>query len=131
MADAALDVLLRVPFFEDLDPAELQGLADSMEKCSFAAGQIVIAEGAGADGFFVVESGEAEVIVQGQRQGTIKPGDCFGEIALLTGSERTATVKATSDLHCYGLKPSDFRAVIEDNPSIAWRVFESMAHWRS
>ena len=118
---------MRVPLFADLDQAEIEVLAESMRRRTFPAGDTVTTEGAPGDGFFVVESGEAEVMVQGQRQGTITSGDCFGEIALLMGSERMATITATSDLHCYGLTPSDFRAVVEENPSIAWKLYQSMA----
>lgn len=53
--------------------------------------------------------------------------DYFGEIALLLGSDRAATVIATTDLRCYALTPWDFRALVEGNPSIAWKVMQSMA----
>jgi CRP-like cAMP-binding protein len=52
----------------------------------------------------------------------MKAGDYFGEIALLLGSDRTATVIATTELRCYALTPWDFRALVEGNPSIAWKV---------
>jgi CRP-like cAMP-binding protein len=55
-------------------------------------------------------------------------GDYFGEIALLMGSDRTATVTATSDLHCFALTPWDFRTLVEGNPTIAWKVLLSMAN---
>ncbi len=123
----SIDVLARVPLFEDLDESELQSLAHSMWERTFLAGEVVTTEGEPADGFFVVESGEADVTVQGQRRATLVAGDCYGEIALLTGSDRTATITATSDLHCYGLSPADFRVIVEGNPSIAWKVMQSMA----
>jgi CRP-like cAMP-binding protein len=122
-----LDVLARVPLFVDLDESELQVLADSMWERTFLAGEVVTAEGEPADGFFVVESGEADVTVQGQRRSTCGAGDYFGEIALLMGSDRTATITATSDLQCYGLSPADFRVIVEGNPTIAWKVMQSMA----
>jgi CRP-like cAMP-binding protein len=128
LASAAIEILRRVPLFEGLDHNELQSLADSMHERTFRAGETVSAEGAGADGFFVVESGEGEVTVDGQPRGAIKPADYFGEIALLMGSERTATIKATTDLHCYGLTAVDFREVVEGNPAIAWKLAESMMH---
>lgn len=122
-----IDVLLRVPLFADLDPSELQLLAGSMRDRTFPAGDMVTAEGTSADGFFVIESGEAEVTVQGESRRTMRTGDYFGEIALLRGSERTATVAAASDLHCYQLSPIDFRTIVEGNPIIAWKVMQSMA----
>jgi len=125
---AAIDTLRRVPLFADLDLAELQSIADSMHRRIFQAGETVTAEGGAGDGFFVVVSGVGEVTVQGQLRGRVEPGDYFGEIALLQGSDRTATVTATSDLHCYALTPVDFRTVVEGNPSIAWKVIQSMAH---
>jgi CRP-like cAMP-binding protein len=113
--------------FVDLDESELQLLADSMWERTFLAGEVVTTEGEQPDGFFVVESGEADVTVQGQPSATVMAGDHFGEIALLMGSGRTATITATSDLHCYGLSPADFRVVVEGNPTIAWKVMQSMA----
>lgn len=126
MADGAVEVLRRVPLLADLESAEIQLLADSMLHRSFGAGDVVTAEGAGGDGFFVIEEGEAEVVVQGVVRGRIGAGDCFGEVALLMGSERTATITATSDLHCLALSTADFRDIVEANPAIAWKFMQSM-----
>jgi len=111
----------------ELDPAELQAVADSMHEANVAPGAVVTVEGGPGDGFFVIESGEAEVTVQGEARGTLAAGDYFGEIALLMGSDRTATVTATTDLRCYALTPWDFRTLVEGSPSIAWKVIQSMA----
>jgi CRP-like cAMP-binding protein len=127
MAGALLESLRRVPLFEDLDSAELQWIADSMHEANVPAGAVVTAEGGPADGFFVIDRGEAEVTVAGHARATMAAGDHFGEIALLMGSERTATVTATSDLHCFALTPWDFRTLVEEHPSIAWKVLQSMA----
>jgi CRP/FNR family transcriptional regulator, cyclic AMP receptor protein len=127
VARASADVLKKVPLFADLDDRELEQIASSMRERTFGAGDTVTQEGAGGAGFFVVESGEAEVTVEGQPRGTIGPGDYFGEIALLTGSDRTATIKATSDLHCYGMTPWDFRPLVESNSNIAWKLLTAMA----
>jgi CRP-like cAMP-binding protein len=123
---AAIDALARVPLFADLEREELQLLADAMRKHSFAAGDTVTTEGGDADGFFVIQSGEANVTVEGQLRRTISAGDFFGEIALLMGAERTATIEALTDLHCYALTPLEFREVVEGNPVIAWKLFGSM-----
>jgi CRP/FNR family cyclic AMP-dependent transcriptional regulator len=127
VAAPSLDTLKRVPLFAALERKELEQIAGSMRERTFSAGQSVTQQGAGGAGFFIVESGQADVSVDGQQRGTIGPGDYFGEIALLTGSERTATITATSDLHCYGMTPWDFRPLVEGNPAIAWKLLQSMA----
>jgi CRP-like cAMP-binding protein len=123
---AAIDTLRRVPLLADLDQPELELLAERMVERTFRAGEHATVEGEPGDGFYVVESGEAEITVQGESRGTITAGDVFGEIALLTGSGRAATITATTDLHCFGLAPLDFRNVVEGSPSIAWLLVQSM-----
>jgi CRP-like cAMP-binding protein len=127
VARASADTLKRVPLFSGLDKKELDQIASSMTERRFSSGDTVTQEGAGGAGFFVVEEGQAEVTVEGQRRGTIGPGDYFGEIALLTGSDRTATITATSDMRCYGMTPWDFRPLVESNSAIAWKLLTAMA----
>jgi CRP-like cAMP-binding protein len=67
------------------------------------------------------------VTIEGSSRATMTAGDHFGEIALLLGSSRTATVTATTDLRCHALTPWDFRTLVEGTPSIAWKVMQSMA----
>src|SRR3954451_25006083 len=124
---ALTESLLQVPLFEDLDEDEVQAVADSMHETNVPAGSVVTAEGGPADGFFVIDRGEAEVTVHGQWRGTMAAGDYFGEIALLTGSDRTATVTAATDLRCFALTPWDFRTLVEEHPPVAWKVLQSMA----
>jgi len=127
VARASTDVLKKVPLFSGLDDRELQEIAAQMRERRFAAGDTVTQEGAGGAGFFVVEQGQAEVQVEGVTRGTIGAGDYFGEIALLTGSDRTATIKATSDMICWGMTPWDFRPLVESNSAIAWKLLTAMA----
>jgi CRP/FNR family cyclic AMP-dependent transcriptional regulator len=127
VASASVDMLKKVPLFADLDARELDQISGSMRERRFAAGDTVTQEGAGGAGFFVVESGSAEVTVDGAPRGTIGPGDYFGEIALLTGSDRTATITATSDMLCFGMTPWDFRPLVEGNSAIAWKLLTAMA----
>ncbi|HEY5057926.1 MAG TPA: cyclic nucleotide-binding domain-containing protein [Gaiellaceae bacterium] len=127
MARASAAMLKTVPLFADLDDKELSQIAESLRKRPFSAGDTVVREGAGGAGFFVVEQGEADVTVDGRLRGSIGPGDYFGEIALLTGSDRTATIVATTDMVCYGLTPWDFRPLVESNSAIAWKLLTAMA----
>jgi CRP/FNR family cyclic AMP-dependent transcriptional regulator len=127
VAKASAEMLKKVPIFADLERRDLEQISGSMRERRFAAGNTVTQEGAGGIGFFVVESGQAEVSVDGVSRGTIGPGDYFGEIALLTGSDRTATITATSDMLCYGMTAWEFRPLVESNSAIAWKLLTAMA----
>jgi CRP-like cAMP-binding protein len=127
VARASSDVLKQVPLFAGLDDRELGQIAASMKERRFQAGDTMTEEGAGGAGFFIVEDGEADVSVDGQPRGQIGPGDYFGEIALLTGSDRTATITARSDMVCWGMTPWDFRPLVESNSTIAWKLLTAMA----
>jgi CRP/FNR family cyclic AMP-dependent transcriptional regulator len=127
MARASADVLKRVPLFAGLDDRELEQIAGTMRERRFSSGDTVTEEGAGGAGFFIVEEGSADVSVDGERRGSIGAGDYFGEIALLTGSDRTATITATSDMICWGMTPWDFRPLVESNSVIAWKLLTAMA----
>ncbi|TMK70997.1 MAG: cyclic nucleotide-binding domain-containing protein [Actinobacteria bacterium] len=127
MAQGPTDLLQRVPIFQGLEPRELERIAGSMKQRTFRAGDTVTAEGQGGVGFFVIESGEARVTIGGKDRRTLGPGDYFGEVALLTDSPRTATIKAETDLRCYGMTSWDFKPLVETHSSIAWKLLQTMA----
>ena len=127
MAQISPGRLAQVPLFADLDRRELESIANTMRERTFSAGQHVTEEGAGGAGFFIIDDGEADVTVHGEPRGTIKAGDYFGEIALITGSDRTATIVAKTDMRCYGMTPWDFRPLVESNAAVAWKLLQAMA----
>jgi CRP-like cAMP-binding protein len=127
VAQATPAMLKHVPLFADLDNRELAEIAGSMRERRFASGDTVTQAGAPGAAFFVIEQGEADVSVDGELRRTLKPGDYFGEIALLTGSDRTATITATTDMLCHGLTPWDFRPLVETNSELAWKLLTAMA----
>jgi CRP/FNR family transcriptional regulator, cyclic AMP receptor protein len=127
MAKPTPDLLRKVPLFSALDDGELESLADEFNERRFSAGDSIALEGEGGLMFFVVESGEASVEVQGAEVGKLGPGDSFGEIALIDRRPRTATVKAASDLRTYGLPVFVFRPFVESRPQVAWKLLEAMA----
>jgi len=127
MAGAPVELLRRVPFFADLERRELEGVARSMKERTFSAGDTIATEGQGGVGFFVIEEGSATVEVRGQERGRLGAGDHFGEIALIADIERTATVKAETELRCYGMTFWDFRPLVEGNAAIAWKLLQAMA----
>ena len=127
VARPSIDVLKKVPLFAGLDDRELEEIAVSMKERTVSAGETILEQGAGGAGFFVVDEGEAEVTVDGEPRRTIGPGDYFGEIALLTGSDRTATVTARTAMVCYGMTSWDFKPLVENNSAIAWKLLTAMA----
>jgi CRP-like cAMP-binding protein len=120
-------MLKKVPLFSGLDNRELEQIAASMRERRVSAGDVFHEQGAGGAGFFVVQEGEADVTVDGKSVGSVGPGDYFGEIALLTGSDRTATVTAQTDMLCYDMTPWDFKPLVESNSAIAWKLLTAMA----
>ncbi len=127
MGNASPDTLRKVPLFADLNDKELGTIASSMRERRYSAGDVVTQEGTGGVGFFVVQEGEADVTVGGEKKGSVGPGDYFGEIALLNDSPRTATLTARTDMLCYGMTPWDFRPLVESNSAIAWKLLGAMA----
>ncbi len=127
MRGAPIEVLQRVPLFTDLNKRELRQIARLFKARHFATGQTVIQEGSGGAAFFVIESGEATIVVGGKKRKFLKPGDYFGEIALLDEGKRMATITASSELVCYGLTYWDFRPVVQANGVIGWKLLQGMA----
>jgi CRP/FNR family cyclic AMP-dependent transcriptional regulator len=127
MPGAPVDVLRRVPLFADLSRREVEKIARLFKERRFAEGETVVREGSGGAAFFLIDSGEAAVSVNGKDRGTLEPGDYFGEIALIDEGARTATITATSDLVCWGLTFWDFRPLVEANAPIGWKLLQSLA----
>jgi len=121
------ELLRRVPLFAALDRGELDEVASSLRERKFSQGEDVLTEGRAGVGFFVIVDGEATVTVRGENRARLRPGDYFGEIALITGSERTATVRADSDMTCLALTAWEFRPIVEQNGTVAWKLLAALA----
>jgi CRP/FNR family transcriptional regulator, cyclic AMP receptor protein len=126
MTGAPIDALHRVPLFADLDEAELGRIASVFKERRFSDGETVIQQGSGAAAFFVIDSGEARVLVDGRERRTLGPGDHFGEMALIDAGTRTATVIASGPLVCSGVTFWDFQPLVEENGVIGWKLLRSL-----
>ena len=121
------DVLTSVPLFAGLADDEVERIASACKARQFAPGDVVIREGSGGASFYVIDSGEARVTIRDAEVATLGPGDHFGEIALIDGGQRLATVTATTELVCHGLTYWEFRPLVQENGALAWKLLQAMA----
>lgn len=119
--------LQRVQMFADMDRRQTEQIARLLKERHFAQGETVIMEGSGGAAFYLIDSGEASVESKGVHLATFGPGDYFGEIALIDGGPRSATVTAKTDLVCYGLTFWEFRPLVERNGTMAWKLLQALA----
>src|SRR5215216_3181306 len=110
-----------------MDRRQSEQIARLLKERRFAKGETVIMEGSGGAAFFIIESGQARVSRKGIDIAALGPGDHFGEIALIDGGPRSATVTAATDLVCYGLTFWEFRPLVERNGTLAWKLLQALA----
>jgi CRP/FNR family cyclic AMP-dependent transcriptional regulator len=123
---AMVDSLRDVPLFADLSRRDLKRVADSMKEMSFASGQEVVAQGKSGVGFFVILEGSARVSQDGEDRGLLTAGDYFGEMALIDGDDRTASVHAEGELRCATMTTWSFRPFVKDHPDISWALLTAL-----
>jgi len=104
--------LAALPFFRGLDALELDRIAARLVTRRVPAGQTVFSEGDPGDRYYVVREGQAEVSIAGGSVRRLGRGEAFGELALLYGYPRTATVTAQTDLVLAGLAREDFLRLV-------------------
>lgn len=121
------ETLAGVPLFSGLGPRDRERLARAMKNRTWAGGEVVIEEGKGGVGFWVIESGTATVSIAGKKVGELAPGDHFGEIALLDDGPRSATVTADGELRCQGIVAWEFAPFVREHPDVAWGLLQSLA----
>lgn len=125
--------LSKVPLFNQLKDRQLQRLADRMVERKFAAGDTIVKQGQGGEGFFVIVAGKAEAVRE-KSDGEIAvvnsfgPTDFFGELALLDEEGvRTATIKAIQPTECLVLTRWDFLAVLKQDAEMAVEILQELA----
>ncbi|MDP9300726.1 MAG: cyclic nucleotide-binding domain-containing protein [Actinomycetota bacterium] len=119
--------LSRVPIFAGCSKKELQTVSKAIKPVQHATGSVVATEGEPGAGLFIIDSGEAKVSIGGKTINTLGPGEFFGEMALLDGGPRTATVTAKTDLSLFVLTEWVYRGLLTEHPSIAIRTLEAVA----
>jgi CRP/FNR family transcriptional regulator, cyclic AMP receptor protein len=118
--------LARIPLLSELSDDARAALAAVMETEISDTGHAVVTEGRHGYAFYVIASGTADVVHDGQPLRQLGPGDFFGEIAIMGEGRRTATVLATSPLITWVLFGASFRALEKDRPEVATALQEAM-----
>ena len=119
--------LANVPIFSGCTKRELAIIARAAKEVSHREGTVIAREGERGIGLFLILEGTCSVTIGGKAKAKLGPGDFFGEVALLDGGPRTATVTALSPLKLVGITGWVFRGLLMEHPSIALKTLEAVA----
>jgi CRP/FNR family transcriptional regulator, cyclic AMP receptor protein len=108
-----------VPLFRELSDRELADVAGVAKTVDYPSGATVATEGEPGLGFHLILDGNAEVFVHGASRGVLGPGDYFGEISLLDGGPRSATVTTTTPVRTLSIISWDFGPLLDRHPHMA------------
>ena len=128
---SAMRLLERVPLFAGLPRRHLRRVAGLADEVRFRDGRVIVEAGLPGSTFFVIAEGNAKVyrskVPTGRAVARLGPGDFFGEMALLDGGPRSATVVADGELAAVRLSRSAFRKTIQREPSLALSIMAELA----
>jgi CRP-like cAMP-binding protein len=126
------DVLRRVPFFAEIEPAKLKLLAFMSERVGFDPGKDVCHQGDLADAAYLIIEGEADIILEGpagpMTVATLGRNEIVGEIGILCNAPRTATVRAKTRLVCLRILKDPFMRMVREFPNMAIAIMRELAH---
>ena len=114
-----IEQIRSVPLFSDFGDKELQRVAAIAKEVEFPAGKVIAKQGESGVGFHMITDGEATVSVDGVEHARLGPGTYFGEISLIDGGQRSATVSAATDLKTVSLTSWDFNVLLDQFPELA------------
>ena len=128
MSNRAREAIAQVPLFANLSPRYLKRLAELTEEQRFMSGATVVKEGEVGDTFYLILEGEAKVVHRsGRTANRLYPGDFFGEISLLDGGARTASVVTETPLTALALRRKDFMQLLGVEPEVAVKLLQHAA----
>lgn len=115
------------PLFRGVGTDGLAALAAAAAEVSFPAGHVIARQGEIGTGFFVVTDGMVRVVRDGKVLAHLGPGDFFGELSVLDGQPRNATVTAESPTTCLAIATWDFEHALLANPSVTLAILRGVA----
>jgi CRP/FNR family cyclic AMP-dependent transcriptional regulator len=126
-ADHKLDALETVGLFRGCTKRELRSIASLCTLLSVPSGFVLTTQGGPGGECFVIADGQASVAIDGQTVAQVGPGESVGEMSLLDGGRRSATVTATTPMDLYVLSAGEFTAMLQQSPAIDRKIMTSMA----
>ena len=126
--EQAVEQLRAVPLFRDFSDEELSHVAQVTKRVEFPKGKTVANQGEVGVGFHLIIEGSADVIQDGTTIGHLKPGDYFGEISLIDGGTRSATVTTTAPTTTLSIAAWDFSRLIEHNNGMMKKLLIGLCH---
>ncbi len=125
--DGKVELIKKVPLFSKLSKKGLEEVAHIADELDLPKGKVMAEEGDRGREFFVLLQGEADVTKGDKSINTMREGNFFGEIALVTKMPRTATVTATTDVRVLVITERDFGALLKHSPEVGRGVAEALA----
>ena len=125
--DRKSELLSAARLFDGVDAAGMERIAAVAVQVDFPAEHVVARQGEIGTGFFIVVSGSARVVRDGETIATIGPGDFFGELSVLDGRPRVAQVITITPTTCLALASWDFEAVLLDEPKVSLAILRGLA----
>jgi CRP-like cAMP-binding protein len=124
--DAKISVLAEIPLFERCSKRQLAKIASVAREVRYPAASAVVQQGQPGGDFFVVLEGEADVRKGARRLATLRAGSFFGEIALVTGSRRTATVTTGTPMRALVIAGREFRELLRETPDLQLKILQEI-----
>ena len=121
------DHLSEIPLFSGCSQKDLQHLVRAADEVTIGAGTVLTREGDVGREVFIILGGAAEVVRDEQVVASLGPGDHVGELSLLDGGPRTATVTASTDVDLLVLSRPAFNGVLDEIPTLAHKLLVSLA----
>ncbi|MDP9481750.1 MAG: cyclic nucleotide-binding domain-containing protein [Chloroflexota bacterium] len=122
-----IPLLSEVALFDGIGPDGLAMIAERAIEVDFPEGRSIVRQGEVGTGFFLVTEGAARVVRDGKTIAEYGPGDFFGELSLLDGGPRIASVVATAPTKCLAIASWDFEALLESQPRLAIAILKGVA----
>jgi CRP/FNR family transcriptional regulator, cyclic AMP receptor protein len=125
--DVKVEMISHVPLFATCSKTELRKIASLADEIDLPAGTRLTKEGASGKEFVVIVKGRADVVRRGKKLRSLGNGDFLGEIALVTGAPRTATVTTTEPTRALVIAAPAFRNLLRNTPSMQLKVLDALA----